>query len=68
MLSSEDKIAPQGKFRLVGVDTFDNNDWVEKDFDDKKEACEIASIRGGVMLKMYIYDDQGRCIFQSGTY
>ena len=68
MLGIEERTAPQGKFRMIGVDTFDNSDWVEKDFSDRKEAIEIASIRGGVMLKMYVYDDQGKCIFQSGTY
>ena len=60
--------APFGKFRVVGVDTFDHTDWVEGDFDTKDAAIDHARSRGGEMLKMHVYDDQQRHIEQAGTF
>ena len=34
--------APKGKFRVVGVDTFSYEDWVQGDFDKKEVAIEEA--------------------------
>ena len=59
--------APKGKFRVVGVDTFDGTDWVKKDCDTKVEALDIAKKEGGTMLKMHVYDDTGRHIGEAGT-
>lgn len=60
--------APEGKYRVVGVDTFDNTDWVEMDTAYKHEAIEAAEKRGGTMLKMHVYDDQGRHVAEGGTF
>ena len=60
--------APKGKFRVVGVDTFDGTDWHEKDFDTKDEAIQHAKMRGGNMLRMYVYDDAGQHVGVSGTF
>lgn len=57
-----------GKFRVVGVDTFDGTDWVEGEFDTKEEAIAHAKARGGEMLKMHVYDEHGRHISQAGTF
>lgn len=60
--------APEGKFRVVGVDTFDGTDWVEGDFNSQSEACLHAMRCGGEMLKMHVYDDAGRHIAEQGKY
>jgi len=51
--------APKGKFRVVGVDTFDGGDWVQGDFDTLDAAMAEARSKGGEMTKMYVYDDKG---------
>lgn len=58
--------APKGKFRVVGVDTFDGGDWVEGDCATREEAEALAREKGGKMTKMYVYDDEGTYIFQAG--
>lgn len=60
--------APEGKFRVVGVDTFDRTDWIEGDFDTREEALSRASALGGTMLKTHVYDDQGRHIGERGSF
>jgi hypothetical protein len=60
--------APKGKFRVIGVDTFDGGDWKEGDFKSKKAAIERSQQKGCSMTKMYVYDDQGRCISNAGTF
>ena len=68
MLSPRDFKAPKGKFRVIGVDTFDNTDWIEGDFDTRKEAIERAKEKGGTMCKTHVYDDKGIHIFDDGTF
>jgi len=60
--------APAGKFRVVGVDTFDNTDWVQGDFDTLKEALNVANEEGGAMTKMYVYNEYGGCIYEAGVF
>jgi hypothetical protein len=62
--------APAGKFRVIGVDTFDGTDWHEKDCDSLSEAREYADekVKGQQMLKMYVYNDQGLHRHGSGTF
>ena len=59
---------PVGKFRLVGVDTFDGESWIYGDFDTESEGRRQCAQKGGVMLKGYLYDDKGRCIEEAGSY
>lgn len=61
--------ASNGMYRLVGVDTFDGEDWVENDFDTLADAKSHALERvgGKEMFKMHIYDDEGVRQFQCGT-
>lgn len=62
--------APKGKFRVVGVDTFDGGDWVEDDFKTIREAKGRVrkKTKGKQMLKMYVYNDKGVCVDEAGTF
>ncbi len=68
MLSRNDLKAPKGKFRVVGVDTFDGTDWIEGDFKTKEEAFEKANTTGGEMLKTHVYDDKGNHLHDAGRF
>lgn len=62
--------APDGKFRVIGVDTFDDSDWHEGDFDSLQLACDHVAERtdGQEMLKMHIYDDKGGHVDEGGSF
>lgn len=60
--------APKNKFRVICVDTFDGTDWIEGDYNTKKEALDIAKKTGGTMLKTHVYDDTGQNIKDFGTF
>lgn len=60
--------APEGKFRVIGVDTFDGTDWIYGDYDTKEAAIKLANEKGGTMLKTHVYDDQGKHIHGAGTF
>ena len=60
--------APKDKFRVIGVDTFSNEDWEQGVFDTIDEAKKVAKDKGGIMTKMYVYDDNGNCLYDAGTY
>ena len=62
--------APPGQFRVVGVDTFDGNDWHDDDFNEKADAIKRAKEKteGKSMLKYYIYDDAGDCVGSYGDF
>jgi hypothetical protein len=68
MLSGKDFKAPKGKFRVVGVDTFDGGDWIEGDFKTKDEAFKHANTKGGEMLKTHVYDDKGNHLHEAGVF
>ena len=59
-----EKIAPNGKFRIIGVDLFDKTDYVVGDYDAKYKAFGVADdynkMRSGPMDNVYyVYDDHG---------
>ncbi len=60
--------APDGKFRVVGVDTFAHEDWVVGDYGSLDEAVKTANAIGGTMTKMHVYDDRGRHHAEAGTF
>jgi len=62
------RAAPKGKFRVVGVDTFDGTDWVQGDFDTVEKATEHARKHSGNMCMMHVYDDRGNHRSQAGTF
>ena len=68
MLKSKDLKAPKGKFRVVGVDTFDRTDWIEGDFKTQTEAIDVANRKGGEMLKTHVYNDKGMHVHGAGTF
>lgn len=61
--------APEGMFRVIGVDTFDGGDWLEGDFETLTVAVEHADekTKDEKMLKMHVYDDTGVHRYESGT-
>lgn len=65
-----DLIAPPGKYRVVGVDTFDHTDWISGDFDTEKQAIDHADeqVIDEEMLKMHVYNDKGKHIYDAGIY
>lgn len=62
--------APTGKFRVVGVDTFEGPtaDYLIGDYATLDEACSIAAKHGGDMNPVYVYDDKGRYMKEFGSY
>lgn len=62
--------APTGKFRVVGVDTFDGNDWVAGDFEtlDAANAHVDKKTSGQPMFMMHIYNDRGHNVGGGGTF
>lgn len=60
----------KGKFRLVGVDTFDHGDWVVGDYETLAEALKVADEKtnGQQMLMMHIYDKNGKHVSQCGRF
>lgn len=60
--------APRGKYRVIGVDTFDGGDWHQGDFDTKDAALKCAHDKGGPMTKMHVYDDSGHHVGEAGTF
>jgi hypothetical protein len=68
MLSRKDFKAPKGKIRVIGVDTFDGLDWIVGDYKTKKEAFEQADAKGGEMMKIHVYDDEGNHLHEAGKF
>ncbi len=62
--------APNGKFRVVGVDTFDGGDWLVGDFDTLVIATSHVNehTKGKQMLIMHVFDDTGSHIYKAGTF
>jgi hypothetical protein len=72
-LASEGKlIAPSGKYRVVGVDTFEDAcaDYLIADVDTLKEATDLADKHGGEMNPVYVYNDHepARPVYHTGSY
>ena len=61
-------IPPKGKYRVICVDTFDGGDWHDGDYDTKEAALKRAGEKGGTMLRVHVYDDQGRHVGDAGTF
>lgn len=57
--------APPGKFRVVGVDTFEGptTDYLIGDFTSADEAIQSAKQHTGVMNPVYVYNDAGMLLF-----
>lgn len=62
--------APAGKFRIIGIDTFEGEEWLQADVDTLDEAKRIIREKtaGEQILKMYVFDDAGTCLAGMGSY
>ena len=60
--------APPGKFRIIGVDTFDGSDWLENDCDTLEGVQKLVDEKGDKMTMMYIYNDKGEYVGETGTF
>ena len=62
-------IAPKGRYRLVGVDTFEGPlcDFLIGDFVSKDEAIAECSARATQpMMRYYVYSETGAMLFKAG--
>ena len=62
--------APKKKFRVVGVDTFDGGDWIHGNYSKLSTAKQVVDdyIEGKQMMKMYVYDSSGKCVYSGGSF
>ena len=68
MMTDIKLVAPSGHYRAVGVDTFDDTDWIMGDYTTQEEAEAAAMKRSGTMLMTYVFDDKGRCVYNDGSF
>jgi hypothetical protein len=61
--------APQGMFRVVGVDTFEGprEDYLIGDYGSQARALKVARRHGGQMNPVHVYDDQGNSLAMFGS-
>jgi hypothetical protein len=63
--------APPGKYRVVGVDTFEmpgKGSYIIGDYLTLPEAEDAARANGGTMNKTYVYDSDGKVLGDFGTF
>ena len=58
-LSQKDFKAPKGKFRVIGIDLSNNEDWIEN-FDTMEQALEHGTAKKTEVLHTYVYNDKGK--------
>lgn len=57
-----------GKYRVEGYDSFSHEDFPVGTYETAAEAIAVATQKGGTMTLMYVFDPNGNCIFQAGSY
>jgi hypothetical protein len=62
--------ATAGKFRVVGVDTFESPTahYLIGDYDTRWKAKMACDIHGGQMNPCYLYDDRGIVLYKTGSF
>lgn len=62
--------APGGQFRVVGLNTLDQKEWVEGDFASQKEAIDHARAQsvGKKNIQMHVFNQVGDFISQTGAF
>lgn len=60
--------APEGKYRVIQVDTFDNTECLVGDYKKLHTAIKIANEKGGTMSKVHIYNSLGSHLYEAGIY
>ena len=70
MDAATDRIAPKGMYRILGIDKFANEHWIDGDYPTLEEALERArtqsqeaasdgDTKGSIATVWYVYDDRG---------
>ncbi len=70
MDAAKDRVAPKGMYRVLGIDKFANEHWVDADYATLEEALEQARTKtqesacdgdpdGSIATVFYVYDDTG---------
>lgn len=69
MVGNHARQAPMGKFRVLGVDTFEGPfaDYLIGDYEREHDAILIAKDSAGTMNPVYVYDDRGTVVWHGGT-
>jgi hypothetical protein len=64
--------APKGQYRVIGLDPVDTLTWPSgplfKDGETFDEALDLAESNGDLYLWIYVYDDNGKCLYEAGCY
>ena len=62
--------APKGKYRVIGVDTFESPtaDYLIGDYESQDKAFDECDKHGGEMNICYVYDSQGNRLRKAGTF
>jgi hypothetical protein len=64
--------APKGQYRVIGQDPIDTLTWPSgplcKDCETFDEARDLAERNGELYLWIYVYDDNGKCLYEAGSY
>jgi hypothetical protein len=64
--------APKGQYRVIGQDPIDTLAWPSgpllKDCETFEEARDLAERNGELYLWIYVYDDNGKCLYEAGSY
>lgn len=57
--------APSGQFRVIGCDTYEGPlaDFLIGDYLKQNVATDAAKAALSPMVAVYVYDDQGKCLF-----
>jgi hypothetical protein len=63
--------APKGRYRVIGLDPIDTLTWrsgpLWKDCETFDEALDVAARNDGLYLWIYVYDDEGKCLYEAGS-
>lgn len=70
LLEKNKLIAPDNKFKVIAVDTFEGPyaDYELATVSSLEIAKEIAIKHGAKMNPVYVYNDKGKCVFNTGEY
>ena len=63
--------APRGQYRVLGLDPFDTLTWPSgplcRDCKTLDEARDLADRNGDLYLWVYVYNDAGEILYESGS-
>lgn len=60
------KKAPEGQFRVIGIDDPGDQGWMQGDYPTLSEAAKRANPRGHSTIRFRVYNDQGECVHGNG--